>query len=401
MKCYDYIIAGSGCAGLSIAYYLATSKLSGKKVLIVDRVEKSKNDRTWCFWTAQPTTFDGLVRHSWQEIIFADDSGMRTHTLRQHQYALIRGIDFYKHTKQVIAQHPNFEWLQGEITQLSEDESGAYIRVNGEQIRANWVFNSCFDWQTWYRRHTQAHFLLQHFMGWVIETPEASFEPGQATLMDFGTQQHHDARFFYILPFSSRRALVEYTIFSKHILQPIEYQIALENYLREQWKIEQFCIVETEFGVIPMSDAPIPPSPGKHIISVGTVGGAVKPTTGYAFLNIQKQAQQLVKQLEKGQIPHLPSKQKTRFRFYDRLLLNILTWDGNAVKPIFSHLFRNNPIERIFAFLDERSTLAQELLIFSMLPFRPFLKALYRLYFLKTGAGKRRVLLTDLNKKAS
>ena len=44
-KDFDYIIAGSGCAGLSLAVRIAGSKeLAGKKVLIVDKQPKNQND---------------------------------------------------------------------------------------------------------------------------------------------------------------------------------------------------------------------------------------------------------------------------------------------------------------------------------------------------------------------
>ncbi len=47
----DYIIAGGGMAGLSLAYYLNESRsLRDKKVLIIDRDAKTANDHTWCFW---------------------------------------------------------------------------------------------------------------------------------------------------------------------------------------------------------------------------------------------------------------------------------------------------------------------------------------------------------------
>ena len=55
---YDYIIAGAGCAGLSLAVHMIHSgKFSDKKILIVDKDDKQKNDRTWCFWEKEP----GLV----------------------------------------------------------------------------------------------------------------------------------------------------------------------------------------------------------------------------------------------------------------------------------------------------------------------------------------------------
>lgn len=195
--------------------------------------------------------------------------------------------------------------------------------------------------------------------------------------MDFRTKQHGDARFFYVLPFSETKALVEYTIFSGELLDKSVYREQLEKYLQQQLDIPKYKILEEEYGVIPMTDAPLPVTNGEHIVRIGTGGGAVKPSSGYAFLNIQRQMKALVERLERGQHPIVP-KQKRRFQFYDKLLLNILATNGNLIKIIFSKLFRRNSIQQVFLFLDERTTLWQEIRIFFSLPWTPFLKAIVR-----------------------
>ena len=62
--------------------------------------------------------------------------------------------------------------------------------------------------------------LLQHFKGWVIETGKPFFNPAEATMMDFRVHQQHGTTFAYVLPFSTTSALVEYTLFTKELLQP-------------------------------------------------------------------------------------------------------------------------------------------------------------------------------------
>lgn len=55
---YDYIIAGSGCAGLSLLYSLLQSpSLQYKSILVIDQAQKKNNDRTWCFWEKTPGLF--------------------------------------------------------------------------------------------------------------------------------------------------------------------------------------------------------------------------------------------------------------------------------------------------------------------------------------------------------
>ncbi len=106
-------------------------------------------------------------------------------------------------------------------------------------------------------------------------------------------------------------------------------------------------------------------------------GGMAKPTTGYTFLNSYRQAQKIVAQLLAGRrLDSQPTPNK-RFAFYDRLLMNIIRTNPEAVKPIMESLFYHNRYGTLLAFLSERSTLFQEAGLFWSLPWKPFLTALY------------------------
>ncbi|MFZ9662091.1 MAG: lycopene cyclase family protein, partial [Chitinophagaceae bacterium] len=68
---YDYIIAGTGCAGLSLAVALSDAGLTrGKKILLIDREQKIKHDRTWCFWEKEDGRFDEIVFRKWNAVNF-------------------------------------------------------------------------------------------------------------------------------------------------------------------------------------------------------------------------------------------------------------------------------------------------------------------------------------------
>ena len=70
-KVYDYIIAGGGCAGLSLVMrMLKESQLSTKKILIIDKDSKQLNDRTWCYWEKGEGFFDEIVYRKWEKAWF-------------------------------------------------------------------------------------------------------------------------------------------------------------------------------------------------------------------------------------------------------------------------------------------------------------------------------------------
>ena len=59
----------------------------------------------------------------------------------------------------------------------------------------------------------RCNYLKQHFLGWEVETANPVFDPQVVTLFDLRTPQREGITFFYTLPFSCTRALVEYTLF--------------------------------------------------------------------------------------------------------------------------------------------------------------------------------------------
>jgi Brp/Blh family beta-carotene 15,15'-monooxygenase len=124
-----------------------------------------------------------------------------------------------------------------------------------------------------------------------------------------------------------------------------------------------------------MCSAPLRVHEMRGVTRLGGRAGAIKPGTGYAFKNMHRQAVEICQNLQEGQAAK-PLVFSARFRFYDRLLLWILCNKPEWGKPIFQQLFKKNRTPRILRFLDEKTTLIQDLGILMSLPFRPFLAAL-------------------------
>lgn len=385
MSSFDFIIAGGGASGLGLAYEISNSSLRGKKVLIVDRDAKEQNDRTWCFWTNGPTRLDHLTYRTWDRIEIINDNFQKKIDIGPYQYRMIRGIDYYRGLHEALSGVPNLTFRRGRVTETGdvEDNSLARVVIDGEPIQARWAFDSLFKINETPAIPRKYHHLKQHFKGWEIETPGDYFEPSTVTLFDFRTPQKGCMRFFYILPFTRRRALVEYTLFSANLLKPHEYDRALAEYIENILGIQKYRTVSTETGVIPMTDRPFNRRLSAHVMAIGTKGGMVKPSTGYAFLRMQRDARSIVHSLENFGDPFQVPVPPDRYRLYDSLMLQVMHRDGNRMAYIFTELFKQNPIQDIFRFLDEEASFSDNIRLISTLPKAPFLKALLKVKLLR------------------
>jgi lycopene beta-cyclase len=128
--------------------------------------------------------------------------------------------------------------------------------------------------------------MFQHFIGWEITAPSGSFNSKTAILMDFRCDQSRGIHFIYILPFSKSTALVESTMFAPKREPDIFFETAIKDYLAKYCGVSDFSITRIEKGCIPLGR--IPRSKGVNT-GFGGNGGAIRPSSGYAFAFIQKQ----------------------------------------------------------------------------------------------------------------
>ncbi|MFW5745387.1 MAG: lycopene cyclase family protein [Spirochaetota bacterium] len=379
MDYYDFVMAGGGMAGLSLAYALVTGPFADASILIVDPETKGENDRTWCFWSRDPERFGAIAAHSWPRLRFATDDWINDFDLGDYRYYMIRGADFYETVLDVLENRPNVEFERGRVIGIEDAGEAALVRTEARTVRGTWAFDSRFEPEEYERRSEERagshHYLKQHFVGWTVETHRPVFDPDTATLFDFRTPQHNEMRFVYVLPFSDRRALVEYTLFSAELLETEEYTRAIEAYLADVLGVADYRVVEREQGVIPMTDEPVDRREGERTLAIGTRGGLVKASTGYAFRRTQHDTSAIVSSLARRGHPFdLPGTPR-RFAALDTTLLQIMYRRGELSEPAFTFMFRRNPIGRMFRFLDEEASFAETIAIMTTVPIGPFLAA--------------------------
>lgn len=371
---YDYIITGGGAAGRSLICRLLNSKLQDKKILLIDRQPKQENDRTWCFWEKDVGFFEDIVFHSWDQLWVHTDRMSRLLSIRPYRYKLIRGIDFYKYTDQLIDRAPNVERYYGTVKSLQSNDKGVIVEVDDRTFHAEWAFNSIFFGKI---NKEKVNYLDQHFRGWFIRTDNEVFDPGQATLMDFRTPQCEETRFLYVLPYSSREALVEVAIFSNNHLDAEAYDDILNTYLRQHYpQLGGFSIEQVETGNIPMTDFSFPLHEGR-VLHMGMAGGDTRASSGYTFYNIQRRVEAIVELLAQGKAPvSKPNWPQKRALFYDTIMLRVLEQGYYPGSEIFEKLFSRNMPSTVLAFLNAETNVFLELQLVNTLPKSPFFRAL-------------------------
>ncbi|GAB2459153.1 lycopene cyclase [Hymenobacter qilianensis] len=383
---FDYLIVGGGAAGLSLAYALAQEpRLRDKRVLLLEPAAKDQNDRTWSFWADAPSPFDSIVAHEWAQLAFRSPGFERVFALSRHRYKMIRGLDFYQFVHAALAGNPQVTLVRATVDSLENlPPSGVIAHTSAGKFTARYGFDSrppVMD-----KQPDKHRYLLQHFVGWEVETEQDVFDPKTVEFMDFRGPQYHEPRFMYVLPFSPRRALVEYTLFSGEVLPKAAYEAAMHAYLTTTLGVKSYRIEAEEVGAIPMTDHPLPARWGANIINLGTRAGRAKPSTGYAFKRIQAHTARLVEALATtGAPPPDPTSDRWQFRLFDTLLLDIMQRRGETTRDIFTELFQHNPVERIFDFLDERTTWVENFQVMNSVTPWPFMRSIGQVLCGKPG----------------
>ncbi|WP_339887357.1 lycopene cyclase family protein [uncultured Flavobacterium sp.] len=384
MKHYDYIFTGTGLAALLTVYEMILSnKIEDKTILLIDSDAKKTNDRTWCFWEATPSfghpskegeVLKEIISKKWDTTLFANENFRKKLDIEPYHYKMIQGLDLYNFIFAEISKHENIHFLQEKVTDFSELGNHCLVKTEQNSFTCNKVFNSIFN-STLITSQEKYPLLQQHFIGWFIKSKEPVFDENAATFMDFSIKQKGNTRFMYVLPTSKNEALLEYTLFSKDLLAKEEYENEIELYIKNLG-ITEYEIIEKEQGNIPMTSYPFWKHNSKNVINIGSAGGWTKASTGFTFKNVTKKSKQLVKFLE-TESDFTNFHKKDKFWFYDLLFIDVLFKNNAIGSKLFSGLFESGKSGLILKFLDEESSLLEDLKVILKCPKIPFMKALF------------------------
>ena len=340
MKEFDYIIIGGGCAGLSLAYELEIhNKLKDKTLAIIEPRLEYKRDKSWSFWKTVDHNFEDCVKKSWKNFSINIPNKTKYLECDKLPYQSIDSGLFYDKINSILKQNQNINFYK-DIGEISSNNSFIFNSVPSIESNEN---------QLW-----------QHFKGIEIETTKDVFDEKIMNLMDFDCQQYESVHFFYTLPFSKNKAMVETTWLSKmnNDLE-MNYDQQLKNYIENHLNIKNYKINYKENGAIPL----FYPSNinEKNKINIGTAGHMTRLSTGYTFLNIQEHSRFIRENIDN--IDKIRGYEiKKKYQFLDKIFLRVLNNHANQMPNIFFKMFDNSP-ETVIKFLSNKSNIFQDLLI--------------------------------------
>jgi len=375
MEPYDFIIAGAGCAGLSLVFHLEQSVLKGSKILLIDPLADEIPNKTWCYWAEKPLDIHPDIKPivSWNKLILSQNELKTKQDLGRLSYFHISSHEFYQSIHSLIQKSENITLIKEEVTEIKDTTSKVLVNVKGgKSYSCDYVFDSRINSSPKFGEDI----LKQVFLGWKVKFSTNVFDPSAVTLMDVESNQSKGFSFFYILPYSSQEALVEYTAYAKENIPDEDLKASLKNYLKKLSPENNYEITFEEKGVIPMSTKLPIPTNSNRVISMGTRAGWTKASTGYTFQRIQENCAELIERLTQGKELNAIQNTSSRFKFYDNILLNIAHKWPNKLGAVFMDLFQSSPTPVVMRFLNDETSFLEELKILSKLRYAIFIKSL-------------------------
>lgn len=393
----DIAIVGAGASGLSLAYRLCGAAAPrgrggtggpgpgpGPGIVLLDAPPGPARppERTWCFWEPRRGEFDAALTTYWDRLRVTGPRGRVTeHALGPQRYKMLRSGPFAAFVGARLDAHPGLRRAEAHVHEVTDGPEGAEVlgtTADGRpvRVRARWVFDSRPPAALPPARTT----LLQHFKGWFVRTRCPVLDAGGADLMDFRTRQPATGLSFgYVLPWSTREALVEYTEFSPRPCGQAAYDSALRHYVEEVLGHTRYEVTGVESGVIPMSDGHFAPRAGASVFRIGAAGGATRPSTGYTFSAIQRQTRQIADAWRRGEVPAPLPVHSRRALAMDAVLLRALDTGRLDGAAFFTGLFERVPVRRLLRFLDGETGPAEEFAVGVRTPVSPMLRTLLEL----------------------
>ena len=356
-RVYDACFVGCGAAA---AIHLLAHKeyFREKRVLILEGASSFSRDKTFCSFSKH--RIDLVETKTWSRF----EAGQRNRIKRfetRIPYHCLDAKKLFDDLELFIAQSPSIEVKFGTRVSRVEQRGGHFV-LDGS-IEAIHVFDSR-------PLELKKPFLVQHFLG--VELEFEALSPIQdPIIMDIDCSFSQGLKFFYVIPKTPHRLLVELTYFSETPLALEEYRAELEGFLRSR-KWPDSRQVGEEYGEIPLVRIVPPCHLPKHYHPLGIRAGHLRASTGYSIWRSYRQS------MRGG--PLAEHHQSTKWRvigWMDTVFLSVLYRKPERSSEIFSSFFRRLSGDDIASFMSEEPSWLSLIRVIWAMPKLPFLRALF------------------------
>lgn len=360
---FDYAVVGVGAAGLS--FIKESHHLKGKKILAIDKNVYSQKNHLFGFWdtvwTKELNTYSFQKWNTWS--IVSQDNEVNLYS-EQHPYGIIY-LDTWK--KVSLQNKKNLEIFENHVNSINKKNEIFEIILDNKEI---YYAHNIIDSRS---VKLDRKYLKQHFLGLTIETKEDVFDETKLVLMDFRVDQSRGIHFIYLVPFTKNKALVESTMFSFNEEDKEWYIQSIKNYLNKIYKLKEWKVLEEENGSIPMT---LIKNSNNNFVNIGTMSGAIKPSSGYAMSFIQKQIYDLFQNPTFTYKTNINPHKKIDL-WMDKIFLKVLETNPAMAINIFINLGKTLNGDEFALFMSgQANTLIRLKVVFKM-PKKPFLRALF------------------------
>lgn len=333
-------IVGAGMAGLALARALVDRGV--RDLVILDAKPAFADDRTWCWWDVDPTIgARALVSHRWNSWRVRDDRREAIGSNPAAPYVHLRADVYYADAVRALAEAGIVVRLNAPVLAIEQAPNGAIVRLAGETIACDLAIDA---------RGVLPHVprLVQSFHGLRVRADRPIFDPQCATLMDFDVPQNGRVRFMYVLPYDPFEALVEETVFGP----PEEATAAharIGSFIARR-SGARWTTLSTERGCIPMDARAVGRRPSPNVWRIGTAAGAVRASSGYAFVRAQRDAIATADAVLRGaQSP--PRSFEGIYRLLDACVLQMLASQTPGVERFFVTFAAHAPPDAFARFM--------------------------------------------------
>ena len=373
----DFVILGGGCSALSFINQVIEQKITTYSFIIIEKQKKYVDDKSWCFWSENIKKNKNIIEESWSSFSFNLGNSTNFLSSINFKYYYIRSIKFYESIKKKISNHPHITLRLNETIISIANKKDYYEVITNKSI---YLAKNILDTRPNINIYAKNPFLYQCFVGYEIKSEEKiNLKKSNAYLMHNMHTSKDKFYFEYILPFKKNTYLFELTTFTKKDL-PLkiienELRIVLSKYFNKPYQI-----IRKEYGKIPMGfvNNKMIKNKKNYFVS-GSLAGSIRPSSGYAFVDIQKWSERAAYNLKtKGNIETLEKREVIK-KFLDKIFLKVISSDISKAPQIFYYFSQNISPATFIKFMLGEANLLEYLRVINAMPKKIFLKCLIKI----------------------